>query len=169
MARERPAPRPLVIGLGTDERSDDGIGLDVVRALAREGRLAADLVLEAGDPSRILFAWEGRLSVLLVDAVRSGLPPGTVHRWDRDELGQVPSEPAVSSHSLSLAHVLTMARALDQLPPRLIVFGIEVAETGVGTERSEVVREAIPTVCRRIAEELEGGSPRGPAAAVRST
>jgi hydrogenase maturation protease len=154
--------RPLVIGLGADARSDDGIGLDVARALQREPRLGAEVVEGPGDLSRLLDLWSGRPLVVLVDAVRSGAPPWTVARWDGEQAAHLPSGIAVSTHGLSLPDILHLARFLERLPPRLVVFGIEARETGPGTVRSVEVREAVPDVCRRIARELGVSTSSGP-------
>jgi hydrogenase maturation protease len=152
--RDPRAARPLVVGLGAEDRSDDGVGLDVVRALRTGPLFPADLEEEPGDMTRLLDRWEGRPLVVLIDAVRSGLPAGTVHRWADEELDALPEEPAVSTHGLSLAHVLRLARDLGRLPARLVVYGVEAGSTEVGERRSEDVREAVPEVCRRIGLEL---------------
>ena len=159
MAEAAERLRLLVVGLGTDDRSDDGIGRDVVRALGTGPGLPADLVEGPGDLTRLLELWEGREEVVLVDAVRSGAAPGTVHRWDADEAMGLPGEFGVSSHSLSLPSILRLARDLGRLPTRLLVYGIEVAETGPGSDRTEAVAASVPSVCRRIAREAMGPRP----------
>ncbi len=150
------AARPLVIGIGTDERSDDGIGLDVVRELGRRGTLAADVREGPGDLTRLLDVWEGRDRVILVDAMRSDQPPGTIRRWDPDDPRPAPNGGALSSHGLSLADVLELARGLHRLPARLTIFGIEAGATEAGNVRSAPARAAVPEVCRRIEAELGG-------------
>ncbi len=159
--------RALVIGLGADARSDDGVGLDVARELRQVPPFGAEVVEGPGDLSRLLDLWTGRPLVILVDAVRSGAPAGTVVRWDGEEAARLPTGYALSTHGFSLPDVLHLARFLGRLPRRLVLFGIEGREVGVGTERSPEVREAVPEVCRRIAQELEGGpaSPRSEVAA----
>jgi hydrogenase maturation protease len=154
VAEDPDRSRPLVIGLGTDARSDDGVGLDVVRALRRDPVLRAEIVEGPGDLSRLLDLWSGRAFVVLVDAVRSGAAPGTIVRWDGGEAAHLPSGISLSTHGLSLTDILHLAGFLERLPTRLVVFGIEARETGVGTVRSPEVREAVPEVCRRIAREV---------------
>ncbi len=154
------APRPLVIGLGADARSDDGIGLEVVRALRRDPTLAADVVEGPGDLWQLLDLWGGRPIVVVIDAVRSGAPPGTISRWDGPEAARLPSGFAVSTHGFSLPDVLHLSAFLGRLPARLIVFGVEARAFGPGTDRSPEVRAAVPEVCRRVLHELVG--PRTP-------
>ena len=146
--------RPLVIGIGADDRSDDGAGLDVARALARDPSLEGDVRAWPGELTGLLDVWKDRGRVLLVDAVRSGAPPGTVHRW---EIG--PQRPFAlprtwSTHGFSLAAVLELARTLGELPPSVVVYGIEAAEVGVGSTRSPDVARAVVELARSLTAEL---------------
>ena len=68
--------RLIVIGLGNAFRSDDGAGLAVAHTLGDDPRVVA----HEGEPIDLLDAWEGADEVILVDAARSGAPPGTIHR-----------------------------------------------------------------------------------------
>lgn len=156
MASPIPA-RPLVIGIGTDERSDDGVGLDVVRELRRRGTIPADIVEGPGDLTRLLDLWQGRERVVLIDATRSRATPGTIQRWDPDGPGPAVLGGAVSSHGISLADVLELARGLQRRPNRVTVYGIEAGSVVAGQTRSEGVRAAVPEVCRRISEEFSAG------------
>ena len=154
MAESAGRTRPLVIGIGTEERSDDGIGLDVARSLRDRPSLGADVVEGPGDLLRLLEEWDGRRYVVLVDGMRSGAPPGTVQRWDQTQLGEFPATPAVSTHGFGLGDVLRMAHDLGRLPPTLVIFGIEVKITAPGRQRSAACRAAIDRVGDWIAWEL---------------
>jgi len=155
--------RPLVIGLGHDDRSDDGAGLDVVRWLREHGRDLADLREGPGDLTGLLDVWAEHPYVVLIDAMQSGASPGAIRRWEGEEALGLPSAVTVSSHGLALPDVLRLARDLHRLPPHLVVFGIEASATGYGRERSPAVRTAIPATGQRIVDEL---SARGGGAAV---
>lgn len=153
-------PRPpLVVGVGTDERADDGVGLDVARALAREGADGAEVIAWPGELTGLLDLFAGRPLVVVVDAVRSGAAGGTVHRWEVARGGLFPPSAAVSTHGLSLASVLELGRALDRLPERLVVYGVEAETVAAGTDRSEAVRRAVDLVRGQIVRELLSRSP----------
>jgi hydrogenase maturation protease len=147
-------PRPLVVGLGNDDRSDDGIGLDVARALRRRPGVPADVVEGPGDLTRLLDDFAERERVILVDAIRSGAPPGTVHRWSRDEAAGLPAGTAISTHGFDVPSLLRLAVGLGRIPRDLTLFGIEALETGPGRTRTEPVRAAVAVVCDRIQAEL---------------
>ena len=160
MSEPSPSSRPLVVGIGTDDRSDDGIGLDVVRALRAREIPSLDAVEGPGDLTRLLDLWEDRATVVLVDAMRTGAAPGTIRRWAPGDPRPAPTGGTVSSHGISLEDVLEIARGLDRLPPHLTIFGIEAEITDTGRERTGPVRAAVPEVCRRIEAELrESGAP----------
>ncbi|MGI9646364.1 MAG: hydrogenase maturation protease, partial [Ilumatobacteraceae bacterium] len=74
--------RPLVIGVGNRWRGDDGVGPRAVDALAARTGDGVDLVALDGEPTRMVDAWAGRSAVVVIDAVRAGGPPGTIHRFD---------------------------------------------------------------------------------------
>lgn len=153
--REAPdGPRPLVIGIGTDDRSDDGIGLDVARSLAGRSGLDAEIREAPGDLLRLLDEWAGRPCVILVDAMRSGRAPGTIERWEDDQVDRMPPSLAVSTHGIGLADVLRLARDLGRRPPRVVVFGIEADDTAPGRNRSAACCAAVPRVGDRIVSEL---------------
>lgn len=146
---------PLVIGVGTDERGDDGVGLDVARAL-RDRRPLGVTVLEApGDLTRLIDLWEGRPLVLIIDAMRSGSPPGTIRRWEGAATTEFPLAPELSSHGLGLGHVLQLARSLDRLPPRIIVFGVEARTESLGAARTDLVADAAKHMVDLLLDELE--------------
>jgi hydrogenase maturation protease len=70
----------LVIGLGNDLVGDDGIGGTLVERLAHESGLRhrADFLAGGCDLLRLADRMEGRRKVVIIDAVLSDAPPGTV-------------------------------------------------------------------------------------------
>jgi hydrogenase maturation protease len=161
----RPAPLPLVIGIGTEARRDDGCGLAVARRLRGplEGR--ADVVELSGDPIGILDRWAGRPLAVAIDAVRGGGPAGTVVRQELGSEAALEGAPATSTHGLSLAEALALGRSLGRWPDRLVVYGIEVADLRTGIGLSPAVAAAVPDVATRVEGEVAamgiGGRPGG--------
>jgi hydrogenase maturation protease len=144
----------VVIGFGTPERGDDAAGLEVVRRLRRRIPANVDLREETGDPVRLMDCWEGFDRVILVDAVVSGAPPGTLHRLDGRRL-PAPGGPRLSSsHALGVETVLSVAGYLGRLPSSVVVIGIEGAEFHAGGGISREVQSAIPEAAARILREI---------------
>jgi hydrogenase maturation protease len=160
--RTQPRPLPLVIGLGNDQRGDDGSGLEVARALrARlEGKARVEECVSEG--IALLEIWRDADRVLVVDAVRSGSPPGTVHRLEADD-GSLPGfRTATSTHGLSLGEAVALAKGLGRLPRHLVVYGIEAGSLEMGTGLTPPVARAVEEATRRILAELEADRPMPP-------
>lgn len=164
---EHPAARTLLLGLGNDILSDDGVGLKVVAAL--RPRLAGQRELTLLESSEmglsLLDLVAGFERLVLVDAVQTGQAlPGT---WHEIEGGDLPSMRAVSPHFLGLGEVLTLGVALGLPMPRSVtIFAIEVADPfTVGTQLSPSVAAALPKVVESIAARLESLTPPAPEAA----
>jgi len=145
---------PLVIGLGNDQRGDDGSGLEVARAL--RPRLAGRARVEecASEGIALLELWRDADRVLVVDAVVSGGVQGTVHRIEAGD-GFTPGfHTATSTHGLSLAEAVALGRGLGCLPRHLVVYGIEVDNLAVGAGLSPSVARGVQEATDRIVAEL---------------
>ncbi|MGE5140454.1 MAG: hydrogenase maturation protease [Rudaea sp.] len=141
----------LIIGIGNQERCDDGVGLVVARNLAAKNLPNLTVIEARGDISALTDVWKGAKNVILIDAVCSGQEPGTVHRLDaRTE--RVPTGIfRRSCHSLGIGEAIEIARSMNQLPERVTVYAIDGKDfdIGIGLSR-EVVRAA-----RRVVESIE--------------
>ena len=145
--------RPLVIGVGNSWRGDDGVGPGTIEALARLDDLDADLLTLDGEPARLVAAWQGRSFVVVVDAVIAGDPPGTIHVVT--DLTRLPgAAPGASSHGGGVAEAVVLGRALEQLPDRLVVVGVEPATVGHGAGLSPTVAGSVDAAVRLIAAEV---------------
>ncbi|MCP5026884.1 MAG: hydrogenase maturation protease [Actinomycetia bacterium] len=144
---------PLVIGVGNRWRGDDGLGPRAVEALERRLPGLLDVMVLDGEPARLVAAWEGRPWVLVVDAVRTGCPPGTIHRLDA-LTAAVPPHPTCSSHGAGVDTGVALGRALDRLPGELVVFGIEPADLDHGDHLSDPVAAAFDDLLDRIEREV---------------
>lgn len=122
-------PAVTVIGIGNPYRRDDGAaGAVLARLRERWGDDPRVRLVELdGESVRVMQAWEGSPVVWIVDAVRSGRPPGTVHEVDARCLADLDDTGARlgGGHLMGLADSVELARALDRLPAELHVLGIE--------------------------------------------
>ena len=95
---------------------------------------------------------------MLVDAVRSGAPPGTIHRLDARAAPIPTGFFHYSTHAFSVAEAVELARSLDQLPPHLIVYGIEGENFEAGVGLSAAVEQAVESVVERAAEDMRSAA-----------
>ena len=148
------AAQTLVIGLGNDFRRDDGAGRVAARMIASAQVDGVRVIEASGEGAALMDAWRDAESVVLIDAVHSGAAPGTIHRLDA-RAQPIPSNFFhYSTHAFSVAEAVELARALDQLPPRLIVFGIEGKDFSSGEDLSPEVAAAVEEVVRQVKGEL---------------
>ena len=150
--------RAAVIAVGNLLRADDGAGVEVVRRLAGRVPAGVCLIELGGEPAELLDAWDDLETVVVVDAVRTGGKPGTVHQFDASTAPLPAHTGGASTHGLGLADALELGRALDRLPARVVVVGIEVADDRtVGGELSRPVQDAIADAVAGVLAELQRG------------
>lgn len=150
----KPQERTSVIGLGNDFRSDDGAGRVTARMVRTMVTNDIRVIEESGEGASLMEAWRDQDLVILIDAVQSGAAPGTIHRFDA-RAEEIPSRFFhYSTHAFSVAEAVELARTLGELPPQLIVYGIEGENFTSGEALSPPVAAATEEVARRVKGEL---------------
>jgi hydrogenase maturation protease len=157
----RPAPvsgrgRVVVIGIGNRWRSDDGVGPAVAAAVRRHrfGDGTVDVLELDGDAARLVDAWAGADLAVVVDAVRSGAPAGTVRRYAGDPVEMPAGAAPASSHGLGLREAIGLGRAVGRMPERFVVIAVEGATFADGTGLSPAVGAAVPRAARLVIDEV---------------
>lgn len=142
---------PLLIGIGNPWRRDDGVGPWVAGQLAALGLPARE---HSGEGAGLMDAWDGAPWVMVVDATRSGAPPGTLVRIDAAAADPPRTLFHPSSHLFGLAEAVATARVLGRLPPRLILWGIEGEDFSWGDSLSPPVLATAGELVARLAGEM---------------
>lgn len=139
-----------VLGVGSPH-GDDAAGWRVVERLRQRPGLAAQL--RTIEPSQLLDHLADCRCLILVDACHSNQPPGTIIRlqWP-DSLLRF--QRRRSSHALGLGDSLSLAETLGWLPPRVIVWGIEISQSEPGEDLTPDVRRALPELERQVLQDL---------------
>ena len=150
----RGAGHPKVIGVGNRWRRDDAAGLAAAGRIREETGEDVEVTELEGELSSLIDAWEDSDPVIVIDAVSSGAVPGTVHRIDARAACLPPALARPSTHAVGLAAAIELGRALDRLPPRLVVFGIEGERFEAGTELTPRVRNGIARTVAAVMDEL---------------
>jgi hydrogenase maturation protease len=103
---------------------------------------------------RLLALGAGADLLVLVDAARSGAPPGTLHRFDEEALGG--TSPLLSAHGFGVASTLALGRALGILPARVVAYGVEIADSTAapGGALTAQVESAVGRAAAALAVEI---------------
>jgi len=153
-------PRVLVAGVGNIFFGDDAFGVEVAGRLADEPPVAGVTVAEFGIRG-VHLAYEllnGYDTLVLVDAVSRGDPPGTVSVLEVPPVPQPGGDgvlEAMDAHGMDPAAVLGMVADMGGSLDRVLVVGCEAADVEDGIGLSEAVRAAVPAAVDAVRELLD--------------
>jgi hydrogenase maturation protease len=150
---QNPAPI-LVIGIGNPDCGDDQAGLIVVRKLKAQALCHTRVIEKTGDCLSLLEIWKDAESVILVDAAQPGAEPATLYRLEGSAQPLPVSFLRHSTHGFGVAEAVALARSLNQLPHRIVIFGIEGKNFAVGAGLSPEVEAALDAVVETIRAEV---------------
>ncbi|MGA2590957.1 MAG: hydrogenase maturation protease [Bryobacteraceae bacterium] len=144
--------KTIIVGIGNPVLSDDGVGLEIARRLA--GRLAGrddvDVVQMYGGGLRLMEALAGYQQAIVIDAIVTGGPPGTIHGSNPGTLWT--GRHIHSTHDANLPMALDLGRAAGlSLPAEIRIWAVEAADVETVREGlSPMVEEAVPAVVERV-------------------
>jgi hydrogenase maturation protease len=144
--------RARIIGCGNLDRGDDAAGLLVARRLRALGIEAEE---QSGESFSLLECWQGFETVVVVDAICSDRAPGELRIWDACATPLPRAELQCSTHAFGLYEAVELARTLDQLPHKLLIYGIEGKHFAPGAQPSGEVEKAVELVAQQIGEFMQ--------------
>lgn len=145
----------LVLGLGNTIMSDDGVGPKVITRLKETEICVADIdFLDGGTLGLDLLPYlEGVQRLILVDAVETGQPAGTLVRLTGDEVPMA-LETKLSPHQMGMKDLLAVAQLMGQLPEEIILLGVQPQLIEMGTELSPPVAAVFPSLVLLVQNEI---------------
>ena len=153
--------RILVVGCGERFASDEVAGLEVAAQLGRTpGHICEVRDIEHCSPS-FLEQLPADSIVILVDAVKSGARPGTIHaiRLPADRVHPY-GQPTGSSDSLGVHREIDMLQRVKG--PKLYLLGIEIEKWDPGIGVTTSVHAAVLELVRELAKRNGKGQPKLP-------
>lgn len=150
--------RVLVAGMGNVLRGDDGFGVEVARRVAARPDLPAGVrVVDVGIGGIALVQelLDGYGLLVIVDAARSGRPPGSLTVSRLEIPGDAAAAPAAATvgdpHATTPSRVLLMARAVGALPDLVLLVGCEPETSEEFDDRlSPSVARAVEPAVREV-------------------
>ena len=149
--------KTLILGLGNLILKDDSVGLRVVAAL--ELRLADRPDVEISEDYcgglRLMERMAGFDRVIVVDAICTGAPPGTIHHLNPSS---IPTQRSASSHDVNLPTALAFGRTAGlHLPAddQIALVAIEAEDVRTfGEQCTPAVEAAIPVAVEEVLKVL---------------
>jgi hydrogenase maturation protease len=146
--------RILVVGIGNEFRGDDGAGIAVLRKIKNFFPERIIYRESDGEALHLVSLWEDFSVVILIDAVTSGRPPGTIHKYDLLH-ERLPEElRPLSGHTIGLAEAVAIARHLGLLPDCLLFYGIEGGRYDSGVYLTSRIRSSVEDLTSVIRSDL---------------
>lgn len=146
----------LVLGIGNVLMMDDSLGIRAVDELERRFRFPEGVeILDGGTSGIELLSYlRNKDHLIVIDAVKSGLPPGTVVKVEGNE---VPAKfmTRISPHQLGLSDLLAAATLTGELPKNMVLFGIEPEVIKLGLELSNSVKKNFDKLIDFVVQELK--------------
>ena len=144
----------LVLGLGNILLSDEGAGIKTIEELSRRYDVPDSVeIIDGGTMGlELLPYFDGPSHVLIVDAVKTGKPPGTIVRID-DPPAYFSSR--TSPHQIGLSDVIGTAAIMGHLPRHIVLFGIEPKRLSTSLDLSPDVARHIHRLVDMVVAELK--------------
>jgi hydrogenase maturation protease len=146
----------VVVGCGNLIRGDDAAGPVLVRVLADRDLPDGVRLIDGGTAGMdVAFAMRGAQRVIVVDASRVGVAPGTVHKVPGSELTDL-RPPEGNLHRFRWDQALGFAQWLlkDEYPDEVTVYLVEGESFEAGEPLTPAVESAVTRIADAIAEDL---------------
>ncbi|MFB3918663.1 hydrogenase 3 maturation protease [Candidatus Velamenicoccus archaeovorus] len=144
-----------ILGIGSDLRGDDAVGLWVAKALGRKSKTAGPVEIRAFLGHTAPESLTGEIKkfrpthLLIVDAISMDRAPGEARLFDAQDISEGIS---FSTHRMPLK--ILASYLCQSFPCSITVLGIQPQVTDFGKKPSRTVQAGARTVCRMIREIL---------------
>jgi len=143
----------LILGIGNTLRSDDGLGVYIVRHMEESGTPLPEGVslLDGGTAGfDLLGLIDGYDKIVIVDALKTNDKPGSIYRFTPEHA--VESSARFSLHEVGIMEVIKTLRIMDNNPEIEFVGIVPENISDINTTISHAVMESIPRAVEVILE-----------------
>jgi hydrogenase maturation protease len=143
-----------LLGLGNLMRTDDAVGMLTLRRLEERSLLPPEVrVIEGGTLGLdLLHSLRGISHLLVLDAVDSCTTPGTLKRFEGQQVDDLPVSKSV--HLLGFSDLMGALRLMDAAPEEVVLLGVQPASTEWGTDLTPEVEPALHALMEAAVEQL---------------
>ena len=146
-----------VLGIGSPF-GDDQLGWEVVKLLQQKPTLHCfgpdQLHIDHYDRPgmHLLELMKPAQTVFLIDAIKTGAIIGTIHRFQNEEIEGIGDR--LSTHDLGISAAMKIGAILQVLPPKVVLYGIEISDAPFQFALSEPIKQAIKALSVRVESEI---------------
>jgi hydrogenase maturation protease len=146
-----------VLGIGNLLLGDGGFGMHMIRYLENHWLFPDEVQLMDGGTAGIYMApfLEDVDRLIVVDVVAGDGPPGTICRFNGEDLRGANAQLRLSPHQLGLLEVLEICRLRDQAPAEVQFIGVVPAQIETGMALSALLAGRVAEVAGMILSTLE--------------
>ena len=146
----------LVLGLGNILLEDEGLGIRALELLQQRYEIPSEVELLDGGTTGmgLLDDISGRQHLLVLDAVQTGEPPGTLVKLAGDEV-PVYFEMRISPHQLGLSDVLATLELSGERPAGVTVLGLVPESLEMCLQLSDLVNGRLDSLVEAAVKELD--------------
>jgi len=147
--------KTVVLGAGNELMKDEGLGVHAIRALQAElpsPNIDVELI-DGGTSTDLSHLAQGVDKLIIIDAVKGGCEPGTIYRFNADQLIS-DTGVATSLHQIGIIESLRMMELTGGRPIKTVVIGVEPVEVDIGLELSQEIQTLMPKIIQTVLEEM---------------
>lgn len=144
-----------VLGVGNVILRDEGFGVRVVEYLDARYEFPEEVRLVDGGTLGIELTQyvTGTKNLLVIDSINGGAEPGTVFRFEDDEV-MAHFQDKLSAHEVGIQDVLALLSVTGRKIPHVVVIGAQPWDLGAGVGLSTQMKELLPQMAEMALKEL---------------
>ncbi|MGA1791108.1 MAG: hydrogenase maturation protease [bacterium] len=145
----------LVLGVGNILLGDDGVGVHVVERMKRMALPGDAELLDGGMATSDLIPYmKGRQKVIIIDAILSSSPAGTIFRIPYQDMKKGQHYGISALHQIGVIEMLQLLESMGNMPDILIIGIVPKNDTEFSQRLSPEIEEKLPEIIAKVLEEL---------------
>jgi len=149
--------RVAVVGVGNVLMADEGVGVEVVARLQKEGLPPDVVAFDAGTAfGDVAYQFTDFDRMVIVDAVRGGGEPGSIYRFRPEDVenGSCPWSGHVSLHQMGVLESIRLLELAGTPLPNATIIGVEPAKVEFAIGLSDCLRSRMPALLEAVRGEV---------------
>jgi hydrogenase maturation protease len=151
----------LILNVGNVLWKDEGIGYHVIERL-KKMPLPADVEFVDGSVlgNKLLYHFEGRKKVIVIEMIKRGGAPGTIYRYTDEEINELQEGRDCTVPEWEFMNEVHMSRLIGTQPDEMVFICVEPEDTGENSLSCEVglsptLRNKVPEIIEMVMKEIE--------------